>query len=130
MKEAIVLRDAEDERDILQNGEDLFLRLYALRKILNKKDGEELKQKVRKLMKNTKLDVYGLNILPKEWEIYYDRIKDLQSEYNKNKFVVALNNYLCSDDKHKYLTQKKTIDGKTKIVEYCTTICSFDIEVS
>ena len=77
MKEAIVLRDAEDERDILQNGEDLFLRLYALRKILNKKDGEELKQKVRKLMKNTKLDVYGLNILPKEWEIYYDRIKDL-----------------------------------------------------
>ena len=77
MKEAIVLRDAEDERDILQNGEDLFSRLYSLRKILNKKDGEELKQKVRKLMKNTKLDVYGLNILPKEWEIYYDRIKDL-----------------------------------------------------
>ena len=77
MKEAIVLRDAEDERDILQNGEDLFSRLYALRKILNKKDGEELKQKIRKLMKNTKLDVYALNILPKEWEIYYDRIKDL-----------------------------------------------------
>ena len=46
MKEAIVLRDAEDERDILQNGEDLFSRLYALRKILNKKDGEELKQKI------------------------------------------------------------------------------------
>ena len=77
MKEAIVLRDTEDERDILQNGEDLFSRLYALRKILNKKDGEELKQKIRKLMKNTKLDVYALNILPKEWEIYYDRIKDL-----------------------------------------------------
>lgn len=77
MKEAIVLRDAEDERDILQNGEDLFSRLYALRKILNKKDGEELKQKIRKLLKNTKLDVYALNILPKEWEIYYDRIKDL-----------------------------------------------------
>ena len=77
MKEAIVLRDVEDERNILQNGEDLFSRLYALRKILNKKDGEELKQKIRKLMKNTKLDVYVLNILPKEWEIYYDRIKDL-----------------------------------------------------
>ena len=60
MKKAIVLRDAEDERDILQNGEDLFSRLYALRKILNKKDGEELKQKIRKLMKNTKLDVYAL----------------------------------------------------------------------
>ena len=59
-----------------------------------------------------------------------DGLNPILSEYNKNKFVLALNNYLCSDDKHKYLTQKKTSDGKTKIVEYCTTICSFDIEVS
>lgn len=59
-----------------------------------------------------------------------DGLNPILNEYEQNKFVIALNSYLCSDDKHKYLSQRKTTDGSTKEIEYCTTICSFDIEVS
>lgn len=48
-------------------------------------------------------------------------------EYNKFEFVKGINEYLSSDDdKHKYIKERKN----NKWCEYCTTIMSFDIEVT
>ncbi|MGL4849579.1 MAG: Abi family protein [Clostridium sp.] len=74
---SIVLVDMDDERDILINNTDLFSRIYALKKILNKKDSDLLKEDLNKIIKKVKFDIYKLNILPKEWEILFDRIKYL-----------------------------------------------------
>lgn len=77
MQESIVLPDLLDDQDILVNGEDLFSRLYALKKLLKPKDSEELKSKLQKLIKRTKVDIYQMNILPEDWENKFDRIKYL-----------------------------------------------------
>lgn len=77
MKEAIVLADTEDDADILLNGEDLFSRLYALKKVMNKKDSEEMKKKVKKITSKSKIDICQLGILPADWEDRFDRIKYL-----------------------------------------------------
>lgn len=77
MQEAIVLSDAEDDTDILLNGEDFFSRLYALKKVMNPKDSEEMKSKLKKIISRAKIDVYQLDILPVDWEDRFDRIKYL-----------------------------------------------------
>ena len=35
-----------------------------------------------------------------------DGLNPILNEYEQNKFVTALHSYLCSDDKHKYLSQR------------------------
>ena len=79
MQEAIVLPDTEDDSDILLSGEDFFSRLYALKikKVMNQKDSEEMKQKLKKSILKAKIDVYQLGILPIDWEERFDRIKYL-----------------------------------------------------
>jgi abortive infection bacteriophage resistance protein len=77
MQESIVSLDLLDEQDILKNGEDLFSRIYALKKILKPKDSEELIHKLQKLIKKTKINIYQMNILPKDWEDRFNRIKYL-----------------------------------------------------
>ena len=77
MQEAIVLPDAEDDADILLNGEDFFSRLYALKKVMNPKDSEAMKIKLKKIIARAKIDVYQLGVLPTDWEEKFDRIKDL-----------------------------------------------------
>jgi abortive infection bacteriophage resistance protein len=77
MQESIVLPDLVDDQDILGSGEDLFSRIYALKKLLKPKDSEELRHKLQKLIKKTKFDIYQMNILPKDWENKFDRIKYL-----------------------------------------------------
>mgnify|MGYP002621439774 CR=1 FL=1 len=77
MQEAIVLPDIEDDADILISREDLFSRLYALKKILKPQDSEGMKIEIQKLLKRTKVNVYQLNILPIDWEDRFDRIKYL-----------------------------------------------------
>ena len=77
MQEAIVLPDAEDDADILLNGEDFFSRLYALKKVMNPKDSEAMKIKLKKIIARAKIDVYQLGVLPADWEEKFDRIKDL-----------------------------------------------------
>jgi abortive infection bacteriophage resistance protein len=77
MQESIVLPDLLDDSDIIGSGEDLFPRIYVLKKLLKPKDSEELKRKLQKLVKKTKFDVYQMNILPKDWEDKFDRIKYL-----------------------------------------------------
>lgn len=77
MKEAIVLADTADDTDILLNGEDLFSRLYALKKVMHRKDSEEMKKKLRNLISRSKIDIFQLDILPVDWEDKFDRIKYL-----------------------------------------------------
>ena len=77
MKAAIVLPDYVDEPDILISREDLFSRIYALKKVLMPKDSDEMKKKISSLIKKTKVDVYQLNILPTDWEDKFDRINYL-----------------------------------------------------
>lgn len=72
-----MLPDAEDDTDILLNGEDFFSRLYALKKVMNPKDSEEMKTRLKKIIARAKVDVYQLGVLPADWEEKFDRIKYL-----------------------------------------------------
>lgn len=71
---SIVLLDSSEQNNLLMNQTDLFSRLYALKKILNKEDSEKLKKELQKLIKNTKFNIYQLNILPNNWDQLFDRI--------------------------------------------------------
>ena len=74
MTSSVVLRDSVDDVATLPNDNDLFSRLYALKKLLSEDDAECLKNDLKKLLKKCKFDVYTLGILPKEWEIMFDQI--------------------------------------------------------
>lgn len=74
MTSSVVLRDATDDVTVLPNDNDLFSRLYALKKLLPTEDVESLKSDLKKLIKRTSLDIYLLGILPEAWEDMYDRI--------------------------------------------------------
>jgi len=74
MTSSVVLRDAVDDVATLPNDNDLFSRLYALKKLLSKDDAVCLKGDLKKLLKKCKFDVYTLGILPREWEIMFDLI--------------------------------------------------------
>ena len=74
MKSSVVLRDPIDNVSILPNDNDLFSRLYALKKLLLEEDAINLKNELRKLLKKYKIDIYNLGILPVEWEIMFDKI--------------------------------------------------------
>ena len=77
MKEAIVLPDLEDDVNLLLSGEDLFSRLYALKKLLRTKDSENMKKQLKAAIRKAKINVFQLNILPMDWENKFDRIKYL-----------------------------------------------------
>lgn len=74
---SIVLLDNIDDSNILENNTDLFSRLYALKKILRKEDSKNLKKDLKRLINETKFDIYFFNILPGDWEDKYDRINYL-----------------------------------------------------
>lgn len=74
---SIVLLDNEDEDDILTSKTDLFSRIYALKKVLNYKDGENLKNDLKKVIDNANFNIYDFKILPEDWENKFDRIKKL-----------------------------------------------------
>jgi len=80
---SVVLFNSEDY-DITNtlSNTDLFSRIYALKKVLNSKDILSLKKDLNKIIRNSKinvkygdLDVFKLNILPRNWEYIYDNIK-------------------------------------------------------
>ena len=62
---------------LLSSKTDLFSRLYALKKILPKHFSDALKKDVKRLVENSDVDVYGLGILPRDWEEKFDRTKIL-----------------------------------------------------
>lgn len=73
---SIVLPTYDDE-NILVSNTDLFSRIYALKKILNDTDGKALKKDLIKVVGKAKFDLYLFEILPRDWEIRYDRINKL-----------------------------------------------------
>lgn len=76
MTSSVVIRDLNDSPDVLPKDTDLFSRLYALKKILPRKDSEQMKKELKKLIQRTKFDIYQLNILPQDWENLIDQIEE------------------------------------------------------
>lgn len=74
MTSSVVLRDPADDVSILPNDNDLFSRLYALKKLLPKEDSVSLKSDLKKILKKSKVDVYKLGIIPVLWEDMFDNI--------------------------------------------------------
>ena len=74
MTSSVVLLDTNDETDLLKADNDLFSRIYALRKLIPTDDVDNLKKDIKKLIHKTPVDVYLLGILPSDWEETYDKI--------------------------------------------------------
>ena len=74
MTSSVVLRDPVDDVSTLPNDNDLFSRLYALKKLLPKEDAVSLKSDLKKLLKKSKIDAYKLGIIPILWEDMFDNI--------------------------------------------------------
>lgn len=71
-----ILVDKIDE-GILDKTDELMSRLYVFKKLLRKKDGENLKSDIKKVIKKSKINVIELKIFPEDWEDKYDSIKIL-----------------------------------------------------
>lgn len=76
MTSSVVLRDPVDDVSTLPNDNDLFSRLYALKKLLPKEDAVSLKSDLKKLLKKSKIDAYKLGIIPTLWEGMFDNINE------------------------------------------------------
>ncbi len=74
MTSSVVLCDSADEMDVLPNDNDLYSRLYALKKLLPSEDADKLKKDLKDLIKKSKVNVYALGILSNMWEEMYDGI--------------------------------------------------------
>lgn len=74
---SVIIPDKKDDSRIFLNDTNLYSRLYALKKIVREKDAEQLGKELEKLIKKSKLDIYGMNILPEDWKDHYDKILPL-----------------------------------------------------
>ena len=77
MTSSVVIPDNRDDAALLPDNTNLYSRLYALNKILPQKDAKLLGKELEKLLAKTKLDVYKMKILPKDWKDLYDRTLSL-----------------------------------------------------
>lgn len=74
MTSSVVLLDTNDDKDLLQADNDLFSRIYALKKLIPSGDVNNMKKDIKKLIKKTPIDIFLLGILPSDWEDVYDKI--------------------------------------------------------
>ena len=74
MTSSVVLMDSNDDATLLQADNDLFSRIYALKKLIPIDDTDNMKKDIKKLINKTPIDVYLLGILPSNWEEIYDKI--------------------------------------------------------
>lgn len=74
MTSSVVLMDLNDDVNLLKADNDLFSRIYALKKLVPTEDIDDLKKDIKKLIKKTPIDIFLLGILPSDWEDIYDRI--------------------------------------------------------
>ncbi len=74
MTSSVVLRDPVDDVTELPNDNDLFSRLYALKKLLPQEDVGSLKNDLKRVIRRTALDGYLLGVLPGNWEDMYDEV--------------------------------------------------------
>lgn len=76
MTSSVTLLDPADEAKILPADNDLFSRIYALKKLVPAEDAVNLKRDIQKLIRKTSLDINLLGILPEKWEEMYDQIAE------------------------------------------------------
>lgn len=74
MTSSVVLMDSNDDATLLQADNDLFSRIYALKKLIPVEDTDDLKKDINKLIRKTPVDIFLLGILPDDWEEIYDKI--------------------------------------------------------
>ena len=74
LQPSVVLLDANDDATLLQADNDLFSRIYALKKLIPTDDIDNMKNDIKKLIKKAPVDVFLLGILPSNWEEIYDKI--------------------------------------------------------
>ena len=72
-KTSCVILPEFGEDYLLSSKTDLFSRLYALKKILPKHFSDALKKDLQRLVKNSQVDVYGIGILPRDWEERFEK---------------------------------------------------------
>ena len=73
MTSSVVIPDNRDSADVLPDNTNLYLRLYALKKILPQKDADMLAEELEKLISKTKIDMNKMNVLPANWKELYDK---------------------------------------------------------
>lgn len=76
MTSSVVLLDPADEIKSLPTDNDLYSRLYALKKLVPPEDAALLKKDIQKLISRTSLDTKLLGIFPENWESMYDQIAE------------------------------------------------------
>ena len=74
MTSSVVLLDSNDDATLLQADNDLFSRIYALKKLIPIDDTNNMKKDIKKLINKTLVDIFLLGILPRNWEDIYDKI--------------------------------------------------------
>ena len=74
MTSSVVLLDSNDDATLLQADNDLFSRIYALKKLIPIDDTDNMKKDIKKLINKTLVDIFLLGILPRNWEDIYDKI--------------------------------------------------------
>lgn len=74
MTSSVVLLDRNDDATLLKADNDLFSRIYALKKLIPSDDVDNMKNDIKKLIKHATVDVFLMGILPSDWEEIYDKI--------------------------------------------------------
>lgn len=74
MTSSVVRMDLNDEKTLLKADNDLFSRIYALKKLIPNEDVDKMKKDIKRLINKTPIDIYLLEILPSDWEKMYDKI--------------------------------------------------------
>ena len=74
MTSSVVLMDSNDDETLLPADNDLFSRIYALKKLIPTEDRDNMKKDIKNLIKKTSVDIFLLGILPDNWEEVYDKI--------------------------------------------------------
>ena len=73
----VILDNNRDNRNLLPDDTNLFSRLYALKKVLPEKEATCLGKELETLISKTKLDIYRMNILPRDWKDLYQQTSPL-----------------------------------------------------
>jgi abortive infection bacteriophage resistance protein len=74
MTSSVVLLDSNDDVNLLQADNDLFSRIYALKKLIPSEDVNNMKNDIKKLIQRTPVNIFLLEIMPSNWEEIYDKI--------------------------------------------------------
>ncbi len=74
MTSSIVIPDNRDDERLLSDHTNLYSRLYALKKVLPRKDADALGEELERLIRKSNIDIYKMGILPSEWHDLYNKV--------------------------------------------------------